>query len=402
MADLFRPLRRPVFSRLWGATMLAHLGFWVQDTTLGWLIVGLTASPQQVALVPVAAMLPMFLLALPAGALGDMVDRRRLLLVTQTFLVLALAIFVAALLADAVTIGGVLLFALVSGTLNALSGPSRQSILPQLVPKDEVRAAVTLGAIGFNASRAIGPMVGGVLLAALGAPAALAAYAISCVLVALAIASWREERQPTGELRLGRDLVAGLRYMFGTPTLRNALLLSTAFFVAIAPLWAFLPLVAKGFANGDSGIFSLFMMAVGSGAVIGGFSGHLNGRNGFLPSFRNGALVAAAGLTVTGLATTMVPTLVGLFLAGLGWIGVSAGINTHVLLESETAFRSRAIALTMVAFAGGLALGSTVWGQIARLIGVAGSYEASAAILTALATGAAIVGRRASAATTAS
>lgn len=386
MDNLLRPLRQRSFALLWGATLLSNLGFWIQDITLGWLIAGLTTSPAQVALVPAAAMLPMFLFSLPAGALGDAVDRRTFLLLMQAGVVILLLLFAAAVALDRITIGGILLFALVSGTINAFAGPSRQAVLPSLVPAADVRGAVMLSAIGYNGSRAVGPMIGGFILASFGALAAILTYMASCVAVGAAILAWRQppiaKKAKTPVLA---NMIDGLRYVFQRRELRGALLTTGLYFVAVSPLWAFAPLVAKRFADGDSSIFGLFMMSIGAGAVLGGFSKRLAGTRGFDRSLALGSTLSAVALALIAAADQIGWSLLGCFIAGLGWIGVSASINSFMLVEAEPTFRARAIAVVMIVFSGGLALGSLLWGQVGRLIGIGPAFAFGAAALAAVA-----------------
>ncbi|HUD30779.1 MAG TPA: MFS transporter [Novosphingobium sp.] len=395
MSILLRPLRQRTFALLWGATLLSNLGFWIQDLTMGWLIAGLTSSPSLVALVPAAGMLPTFLFSLPAGAFGDAVDRRRFLIAVQ-------ALFVALLVAFAVLVGlqrvdvwGVIGFAFVHGTLAAISSPTRQAILPSIVDADNVRGAVMLSAVGYNGSRAIGPMLGGFMLAYFGPVAAIASYAVSCLAVGVVLFAWRHKPEATGRLRLYDQSVAGMRYVWTHAAMRGPLLLTAVYFLAISPLWAFAPLIGKQFAQGNTRIFGLFLMALGLGATIGGFSRHLTAHARFGVVLGTGALLSALALGIIGLSHSMPLTLCGFFVAGLGWIGVSAGINSHMLLEARADYRSRVISMVMIVFSGGLGLGSFGWGQVAQRIGVPASFLLGALALVVLGAAAVLRERRA-------
>lgn len=385
MQDLIRPLRHRTFAWMWGAMVAANLGFWVQDTTLAWLIAGLTASPSLVALVPVMALFPTFLLSLPAGALGDAMDRRRLLIGIQILLIVSLTVFAIALARDWVTIGFILVFALAAGILNGISGPARQAILPSVVPPEDVRGAVLLSSMGYNGSRAVGPMIGGFLLAAFGPLWAVLTYAAACMGVAVVLIRWRSPRKAHTPLRLWPDIRAGLSYVLGQETLRRPLLTAGLYFVCVAPLWAFVPIVARSFAGGDSSVFGLFMMAVGLGSVLGGFSRHLNGAAGFTTSLRNGAALTAMSFAGIALSDRLLVSLASFLLAGIGWLGVSAGINTHMLTTADAAFRTRSIALVMIAFSGGLSVGSLIWGQVGRIFGIDTAFIVAATFIAVLA-----------------
>lgn len=384
MFEVFRPLRHRTFAMLWGSTLLANIGFWMQDVTLGWLVAGLTSSPSQVAMVATMGMLPAFLFALPAGALGDSVDRRQLLLVAQTLtiaLLLLLAWFIAS---GTLRIGHILAFAFCAGTLTALAGPARQTILPTLVGPEDLRGAVVLGSIGFNGSRAVGPMIGGVVLAAFGPLAAVIGYTISCICVGIVLMAWRPPPTEKTAARLWRDMQDGVSYVLGQPVLRRPLFATVLYFMLVSPLWAFAPLIAKGYAAGDSAVFGLFMMSVGLGAVTGGISPRLNGKKGMASALTTGSLLTAGAFAVIACRAALPLSLAGFFAAGLGWIGVSAGINTHVLMASDARFRTRSISIVMIVFAAGISAGSAIWGQVARVIGISWSFAAAAGLLLGL------------------
>jgi predicted MFS family arabinose efflux permease len=398
MSILLQPLRQRTFALLWGATLLSNLGFWVQDLTMGWLIAGLTSSPSLVALVPAAGMLPTFLFSLPAGAFGDAVDRRRFLITVQVFFVALLAVFAVMVGLDRIDVWGVIGFAFVHGTLAAISSPTRQAILPSIVDAENVRGAVMLSAIGYNGSRAVGPMLGGIILAYFGPVAAIASYAVSCLLVCLVLFAWRHQPQPRGPLRFYDQSVAGMRYVWANAGMRRSLTLTGVYFLAVSPLWAFAPLIAKQFTHGNTRIFGLFLMALGLGAVIGGLNRRLTASSRFGVVLGAGALFSSIALAIIGLSHSMPLTLGGFFIAGLGWIGVSAGINSHMLLEAQPDYRSRVISMVLIVFSGGLGLGSFLWGQVAQHIGLGASFLLGALALLGLGAIALLRERRARAA----
>lgn len=386
MRDQLRPLRQPVFAMLWSATVLANLGFWLQDITMSWLMADLTLSPALISLLPVAMQLPIFLLSLPAGAWADRTDLRRFLLTTQALMTLLILGFAITIALGKVTIGTILLFAFSSGTLMAISAPARQAVLPSIVEQQDIRAAVMLSAIGYNASRAVGPMIGGILLAIFGPFLAMLSYAGSCILVGLALLSWHPRtitQAPTTSFL--SDIRAGTRHVLYRADLRSGLFATFVFFLLVSPVWAFLPLIAKGYAKEQTEIFSLFLMAVGTGAVIGGFIKKLTNGATFSHTLRNGVCVTAFGMILIASVDIIALSLLGFFTVGLGWIAVGGGINAFVLTEAEAAYRARAISFVMIIFAGGLSIGSLFWGQAARHIGAHGAMLAGGLMLCALA-----------------
>lgn len=396
MSDILRPLKQPVFARMFAANLLANVGFWIQDVVLGWLIAGLTRSPSIVAMVSAAAMLPTFLLALPAGALGDAVNHRAFLIRTQCAVFALVLIFALIVSLNFVTTYSIILFALLYGTLNAIAGPTRQAVLPSIVDKEDVGRSVMLTSVGYNGSRAFGPMVGGLMLAAFGPVIALLANALGAFTVFMAYLSWRgAEAKPKRPMRLYAASIDGIRYMLSRADLRLSLSLTGLYFLAIAPLWAFIPLVAQGFASGDSRIFSMFMMALGAGAATGGIFLRPATRGNFVASLRSGCFFSAVGLAAIAFSDRLPITLGGYFVAGLGWIGVTSGINSFTLMTADPAFRSRVISMVLIVFSGGLSLGSLFWGQFANQLGIAPAFGASACLLGLLGIFAArIVGRR--------
>lgn len=392
MPILLRPLRQRTFALLWGATLLSNLGFWVQDITLSWLIAGLTHSPSLVAMVPAAAMLPIFLFSLPAGAFGDSVDRRKFLITVQVLLVLLLVGFALIVGTGRTTIFLLVGFAFVHGTLAAVSSPTRQAILPAVVERENVRGAVLLSAIGYNGSRAVGPMLGGLTLAYFGSVAAILVYAASCLVVGLALYRWKHRPEPPQQRHLLALSQEGIRYVWQQPHLRRALTLTTIYFLSVAPLWAFAPLVAKSYAAGNSKIFALFMMALGLGAVVGGLNRRLTINSRFEVILSIGSALSALALATIGLSHSVVLALLGYFIAGLGWIGVSAGINSYILLEATSEFHSRAISIVLVVFSGGLGIGSLLWGQVGQRITLPPTFLVASGALFLL-SGFALVGR---------
>jgi predicted MFS family arabinose efflux permease len=243
-----------------------------------------------------------------------------------------------------------------------------------------------LSSISYNGSRAVGPLIGGVLLAAFGSLTAVLTYAATCVAVMAATYVWRSQPTPrTDRIDVLGNVAAGLRYARGNPALWRPLAAAGFYFACVSPLWAFVPLIAKSHSAGSSSVFSLFMMAIGTGAVGGGLSRHLNGALGFFVSLRNGAILTAAAFVVIALSPGVAPALVGFLLAGMGWIGVSAGINSHILLETADQYRSRMIAIVMIVFSGSLSLGSILWGQVARQIGIPACFLIATALLAILA-----------------
>ncbi|MBV8089284.1 MAG: MFS transporter, partial [Alphaproteobacteria bacterium] len=243
----YTPLRRQLFRWLWIASLVGYIGDWVQNVGAAWLMTDLSASALMVSLVQAASNLPYFFLAVPAGALADIVDRRRLLLVTQGWMLLVAAALAAITLTGHITPWLLLSMTLLLGVGSAFNDPAWEATPPELVPKDEVPAAVALDGVSVNVGRVIGPALGGLLVAAAGAGAAFLLNALSFVGFLAVLMSWRRSPQASvlpAERWVGA-MRAGLRYIRHAPALQAVIVRALLFVVGGSSLWALLPLVAR-------------------------------------------------------------------------------------------------------------------------------------------------------------
>jgi predicted MFS family arabinose efflux permease len=381
------PLRRRAFAILWIATALSNIGAWMQNAASGWLMTSLSPAPLDVALVQAATTLPMFLFSLPAGALADIVDRRRLLIVVQVAATVLVALFAALVGLGLVTPNVLLAVIFLSGVTTILAAPAWQAIVPQLVPHNELTAAVALNGVGFNISRAIGPALGGVAIAGLGMASPFWFNAASNLIAIAALYWWRPEANAPS-LPAERFLSAirgGLRYARYNRHLRATLVRSAGFFPLASVYWALLPLVARSQIAGGPELYGVLLGAIGAGAVAGAFA---------LPAAkaRLGAdrLVAAAtamtalALVLFAIARDPVVALVACALAGMSWIAVIATLNVSAQLALPAWVRGRGLAAFATVQFAGLAAGSAVWGQVAQMAGLPATHAAAAVGLVAL------------------
>ncbi len=378
----FAPFAHRAFAVLWGATLLANIGTWMRDVGLGWTMTELSPSATLVAAVQASAALPVVLLALPAGALADVLDRRKLLFVAQSGLgALSVGLALLAWLGW-LTPSVLLVAALLGGTGAALAAPAWQAIVPQLVPRAVLRPAVAMNSLGVNIARAIGPALGGVVLATAGVATVFAIDAVSFLGILLALAWWRmpaAERRAPPERVVGA-LTAGLRYARGSPALRRVLLRAAAFFLFGAAPWALLPLVARSLPGGGPGLYGLMLTAIGAGAVAGAL---------VLPSLRSRlglgsggtVLAGTAGVAAAGAVLAAAPgpafAVASCTMLGLAWIAVLTSLNVAAQSALPDWVRARGLALYLSVFSGGMMAGGLAWGVVAELAGVA------AALLTA-------------------
>jgi MFS family permease len=376
------PFRARAFLVLWVATVVGNIGGWVRDTGSAWLMTELAPSPLMVALVQAAATLPVFLLSLPAGALADIVDRRKMMIGVQAGLAcvtLALALGAAS---GAMSPGLLLGLTLLAGAGAALSGPVWQSIVPELAPRWQLRAAVALNSLGINVSRAIGPAIGGGLILASGVAAAywfdLATYAVTIA----ALLWWkREAKPPARPERLGGALQAGVRYAINSRPLRRVLLRAALFFVPASCYWALLPLVSRNEIGGGAAVYGALLGAVGAGAVCGALLMPRLQRRYSAEVLSLGGILASA--TATGLlAVASSPVQAGLVLAlaGAAWITVLTGLTSAAQSALPDWVRGRGLAIYLTVFFGAMTAGSLAWGQLATLTSLDTALATAAAL----------------------
>lgn len=265
------PLKRRVFRMMWIAALFSNIGSWMHEVGAGWLMTSLAPSPLMVALVQAATSAPMFLLALPAGALADIMDRRRYLIATQAWMLFSAAVLGALTLSGLMTAPLLLLLTFSLGIGAAMMMPAWGAITPELVPRAELQTAIGLNTIAMNAARAIGPAIAGIIIAASGPGVVFVVNAVSFLAVIGALLKWR--RLPTKSTLPNENLVgavrAGLRFARHAPELRAVLMRGSAFFIFASASWALLPLIVRQELNAGPGTYGLLLACVGIGAICG-------------------------------------------------------------------------------------------------------------------------------------
>jgi len=375
------PLRHRLFRWLWIATVASNVGTWLQNVGASWMMTSLTTSTTLVALVQAATSLPSFLLALPAGALADVLDRRRLLLVTQGWMTVAAAGLGVLTLAGWITPWWLLGFTFLLGLGAAANNPAWQAIIPELVPRPELPGAIALGSIGFNIARAAGPAIGGLIVATAGPGWTFILNAVSFLGVMAVLYAWRRPAEETvlpGERVLGA-MRTGVRYVRHSPDVLAPIARGFAFIVCGSSLWALLPVVARGLPHGAAG-YGLLLAALGAGAVAGAM---------VLPRLKRYASVdfVVAAATLVFAAATLALALVREFplllammlLAGGAWLSLLSSLNVSVQTSVPSWVRARALSVYMLIFFGGLAAGSALWGALGQRLGIAPALCLSAA-----------------------
>ena len=376
------PLQGPVFRGLWLAWLAANLTMWMNDVAAAWLMTTLTTSPVLVALVSTASTLPVFVLGLPSGALADILDRRRYFAATQLWVSVIAMVLAMAALAGALTAPLLLALTFANGIGLAMRWPVFAAIVPQVVPRAQLPAALALNGIAMNLSRVVGPALAGTLLAAVS-PAAV--FVLNAALAATAfglILRWRSEPRTSalpGERFLGA-MRAGINYAWQSSRLRRVMLRISLFFVQATALTALLPLVASQLHGGGPGTFTVMLSCVGAGAIVAAM---------YFPRWRErftrgqfvvwGTVVHAACTSLIVLVPEIWVALPAMGVIGMAWISVANSLTVAAQTAMPDWVRARGMSIYQMALMGGAAVGSLLWGQVAAMSSVRSAVLAAAA-----------------------
>lgn len=369
----FAPLRHRLFAVIWAATIIGSIGSFVRDVTSAWLVTDLSSSPAAVAMVQAAATLPVFLLAIPAGVLSDMLDRRKLLICVQLLLASVSVCLVILSLIDQHSVASLIMLTFIGGIGVALMGPTWQAIVPELVDKKDFKNAVGLNSLGINIARAVGPALGGLLLASMGAAFTYGVDVLSYAFVIAALLWWKRPATHRDALseRFPGAFRAGLRYARASRELHVVLLRAFLFFAMASSVWALLPLVARQLLNGGPGFYGVLLGAVGVGAIAGAvvmprLRVYLSADGLLLTS----ALVTSAVMVLLSLAPPKWLAVSSLLILGAAWITALTTLNGVAQAILPNWVRGRSLAVYLTVFNGALAAGSLAWGVVAQGIGV--------------------------------
>ncbi len=385
-ASTWAPLRVGAFRAIWIAVLVANVGTWMQTVGAQWLLVHLPHAAILVALVQTADYLPDVLFGLVGGALADVFDRRRLLIVVQ----LTMACIGGAL--TVLTFVGqmppalLLVFTFALGCSSVFTNPAYQSLVPDLVPRDQLRAASSLGSISVNLARLIGPALAGLLIARIGVTAVFGLNALSYLFFAVVLVTWRAPAGSAAELpeRFLSAMRVGSRYVLNAPVVRRILLRATIFLIPASALWTLLPLVATQRLRLGADGYGLLLGALGAGAVTGAL---------ILPRFRarisaNLLIAAASGIyAIVLMLIVIVPNpalaVIVLLPAGAAWIAVLADINAELQLFLPAWIRARGLSIYQMVLFGAQGVGAVMWGAIAEPLGVQAAFLVAAAAMVA-------------------
>jgi len=379
----FAPLALPVFRMLWFTWLAANLSMWMNDVAAAWMMTSLTTKPIWVALVQTASTLPVFLLGLPSGAMADILDRKRFFFWTQLWVATVALLLCAAVLSDSITPALLLGLIFANGIGLALRWPVFSAIVPELVPRTQLPAAMALNGVSMNASRIAGPLLAGALIASLGSAYVFMLNAVLSVLAAWVISRWHRTPtpQPLGREKFLSAMRVGLQFVGQSPHLQGVLVRVSLFFFYSTASIAMLPLVARGLEGGGAGTYTLLLASMGAGAISAAL---------FLPRLRqrwsrDGLVARGAGLYSMGMATVALapwPALASLamFASGMAWITTANSLSVSAQMGLPDWVRARGMSMYQMAIMGASASGAALWGQVATWTTVATALLIASAV----------------------
>ena len=379
----FAPFRTLVFRNLWLATFAANISMWMNDVTAAWVMTSLSTSPVMVALVQTASTLPVFLLGLPSGALADIIDRRRYFAATQAWVALNAMALAALSLTGTLSAPLLLLLTFGNGIGLAMRWPVFSAIVPEVVPREQLGAAMALNGISMNLSRVVGPVAAGAIISAVGSGAVFVINVLLAVAAFVTILRWRSTPRIStlpGERFLGAMRV-GWQHVMQSPRMKTVLVRIFFFFLHSSALLALLPLVARDLHGAGPGAYRLMLACIGGGAVVAAL---------YFPRWRQrfnrdhfvlgGTLAHAAMSVVVVFAPNLWLALPAITVLGMAWISTANSLTLAAQVALPNWVRARGMAVYQMALMGGAAAGSLLWGQVAGLSGVRVAVTAAAVV----------------------
>lgn len=387
----FAPLRHPVFRMLWITWMAANTSMWMNDVAGAWLMTSLAPSPLWVALVQSASTLPVFLLGLPSGALADILDRRRYFMVTQFWVAAVSSIICVTVMMGWMTAPLLLAMTFLNGIGLAMRWPVFAAIVPELVPRPQLPAALALNGVAMNVSRIVGPLVAGAVIASAGSAWVFALNAALSLTAGFIITRWRREHKesPLGRERLGSAIRVGVQYVWQSARMRGVLLRISLFFLHSTALLALLPLVARSLPGGQAGTFTVLLASMGAGAILAALQMPRIRR--MLP-FQRLLLIGTVLQSISAVTVAFAPNIYvavpGMFVSGMAWISVANSLTVAAQMTLPDWVRARGMSIYQMALMGSTAVGAALWGQVATWTNIHHSLliaAVSSSILMALA-----------------
>lgn len=376
------------FTVVWMASTVSNFGIAMFDAATGWFMTNMSPDPIVVSLIQVATSLPLFLFTIPAGALADLVCPRALLLSVNVSVLLVSAAFAVAVSLGFATPTLLLGVTFILGVGGALAAPAWVSMAPQLVPRHDLDQATAANTAGYNLSRALGPALGGLVIAWAGVSFPYWIYTLSNVFVVAALLWWRPPRRMTSSLpaeRFTSAIRTGVRHARNNRHLHATLVRTLAFFPFASAYWALLPLVARAQPEQGAAFYGLLLGAIGVGAMIGSASiarvKTLVGPDGLVAGVSVGT---AAALVMMGLAHGPALALAACALAGFSWTLAISTLYVSAQVALPDWVRGRGLSIFLTFIFGASTFASVLWGQIASLhnVGVSFYFAAAGVVLS--------------------
>ncbi len=383
------PLKNRTFRMLWLVWVASNVCMWMNDVAAAWLMTSLTTSPTLIALVQTASSLPVFLLGLPSGALADIVDRRRYFIVTQCWVAANAAVLYLVSISGGLSANVLLALVFTNGIGLAMRWPVYAAIVPELVPRSQLPAALALNAVAVNFSRVVGPLTAGAIIAWAGSQYVFALNFAVSIVAAIVLSRWKRESKPSvlpGERFLGA-MRLGWQYVRESRRMKDALVRTAVFFLHATALFALMPLVAKRYGEGGAATYTLLLSCIGIGAIAAATQ---------LPRARGrysrdqlafwGTVTQSFCTAAVAFAPNEAVAAVAMVLAGAAWILVANSVTVSAQLALPDWLRARGMAIYQMAIMGGTAMGALIWGTLADLTSVPVSLAVCAgSLLVALA-----------------
>jgi MFS family permease len=381
------PLREPAYRLFYFGSVGAALGYTMQATISSWLMATLTPSALMVALVQTASTLPTLLFGLIAGSLSDIVDRRKVILVTQLVMLATAAMLGGAAAAGIIGPVSLLVLTFIVGCGFTFYMPAQQASINELVSREEMPRAVALSAVAFNVARAAGPALAGAIAAWLGSGSALLASSVFFTLMIVAVRRWKHRDRPLPGVpeRLLSGVRSGVRYAWHSSAMRALIVRNLSFTICASAFWALLPVIARDLLGLGAGGFGLLSAAFGTGAVVGAWSiPHQLKRVSLNSIVTYGVLAWTAAIALIA-ATPITPVaVVGACGAGVAWVYVLASLSAGTQSTAPAWVRARAVSMNLVSTQASLAFGSAAWGMLASAAGIRVALGVSAAVMLML------------------
>jgi MFS family permease len=371
------PLKLITFRMLWGTWLVANTCMWMSDVAAAWMMTSMTTTPLWVALVQTSATLPVFLLGLPSGALADILDRKRFFMATQFWIAAVATLLCIAVISGVLSPPLLLALTFANGIGLAMRWPVFAAIVPELVPRAQLPAALALNGIAMNVSRIVGPLVAGAIIASLGTQYVFVLNAVLSVISGFVIMRWRRIHTPNplGRERLLGAMRVGLQYVAQSSRMRTVLAQVALFFLHSTALLALLPLIARNLhtdtMGSGAGTFTLLLASMGAGAIGAALSmARLRQWLARDSLVLRASLLQSAATVVMAIAPNAWVAALAMVFNGMAWITCANALSVSAQLSLPDWVRARGMSMYQMAIMGGSALGAALWGQAATVTSV--------------------------------